>query len=144
MNDYVNNAFSIKANNIDRFSSPASRPQAEAVLEGVVTFAENFQSRREWEGCAKWCDRAIRLAKDLSNSPASSSESAETPETVREESLAKAAKSMLASLFTLRGRYQCGAKLLQCCGVRPLQCTRWDNFGSCLIEDLLSHATTVR
>ena len=109
INAYLYNTFKIKANNPGRVSTRASCPQAEAALEGLVTFTENFQGRGEWEGCAKWCDRAIRLAKELSNSPAPPFKPAEPPETVREDSLAKTAKSMLASLFTLRGGYQCGA-----------------------------------
>ncbi|CAM9131369.1 unnamed protein product, partial [Laminaria digitata] len=81
--------------------------RAQATLEGLVTFAEHFQGRGEWEECAKWCDRAIRLAKALSNAPAPPSKSAETTEAVRGDSLATTASSMLASLLTLRGEMEC-------------------------------------
>lgn len=106
INRQCNIAFSSKVRKPGSISVPPSYLQAEAALEGLVTIAENFHCRGEWEGCAKWCDLAIRFAKGLPNSPASPSKSAETTENVRDDSLANAANSMLASLFTLRGGYQ--------------------------------------
>lgn len=39
-----------------------STPLPQAV-EVLATFAEIFQAREEWEACARWCGRAITLAR---------------------------------------------------------------------------------
>ena len=38
-------------------------PRAAQVLEVLAKFAECFQGREEWEACARWCRRAIALAR---------------------------------------------------------------------------------
>ena len=69
--------------------------QIGAALEVVITFAEFFQARKEWKACAKWCNRAIRLAEGLMSSPPSAA--------AESEESAAAEPSMLAGLLTLRG-----------------------------------------
>lgn len=90
-----------------QFLMMAFHPQVKAVIEVLVTFAEFFQGRGRWEACARWCERAITLAKGLPNqSVAASSALASTemgPRDSRKGIEGEAAPLLLASLLTLRG-----------------------------------------
>ncbi|CAN0136313.1 unnamed protein product [Ectocarpus sp. 6 AP-2014] len=68
--------------------------QVDSALEVLVTFTEFFQGRDKWESCARWCGRAINLAKDDSKGS--------TPKRVPH---ADKASLLLASLLTLRGEF---------------------------------------
>lgn len=59
-----------------------------------MTFTEFFQGREKWESCARWCGRAINLAKGDSKGS--------TPKRVPH---ADKAALLLASLLTLRGEF---------------------------------------
>ncbi|CAM9125922.1 unnamed protein product [Ectocarpus sp. 8 AP-2014] len=70
--------------------------QVDSALEVLVTFTEFFQGRDKWELCARWCGRAINLAKGDSKGS--------TPKRVPH---ADKASLLLASLLTLRGEMEC-------------------------------------
>lgn len=59
-----------------------------------MAFTEFFQGREEWDLCARWCGRAIDLAKGDSK--------VSTPNRVPR---ADKAALLLASLLTLRGEF---------------------------------------
>lgn len=85
------------------------------MIEVLVTFAEFFQARYRWEDCARWCERAIAVARGLPNQPAMAAASnslarmdmagpSGSTEGAEEEA---AAVLLLASLLTLRGNFVC-------------------------------------
>ncbi|CAM9148330.1 unnamed protein product, partial [Hapterophycus canaliculatus] len=81
--------------------------QVEGALEVLVTFAEFFQGREEWQACSRWCTRAITLAKHVvaDRGPVAADSRASTPG--REVPPAAADSLLLASLLTLRGEMEC-------------------------------------
>lgn len=86
------------------------------MIEVLVTFAEFFQARDRWEACARWCERAIAVARGLPNQPAAAAAAASNslawtdmagPRGSTEGDEGGAAALLLASLLTLRGNFLC-------------------------------------
>lgn len=77
-------------------------------MEVLVSFAEFFHGRDRWQACARWCERAITVAKTLPNQPAAASSALPRvemagPSGSRKGAEGEAAAMLLASLLTLRG-----------------------------------------